>query len=72
MNHWIFQSNPERFDLLADWANTAEAIWSANQHREEMQPNDVVYFRVSGPQAGLYGIGTVLSECYESPNEFGD
>lgn len=72
MSTWIFQCNPERFDLLADWAITAEASWSANQHREEMQPNDVVYFRISGPQAGLYGVGTILSECYKSPDEFGD
>jgi 5-methylcytosine-specific restriction protein A len=72
MSTWIFQCNPERFDLLADWATNAEASWSANQHRDEMQPNDVVYFRISGPQAGLYGVGTILSECYESPNEFGD
>ncbi len=72
MSTWIFQCNPERFDLLADWAITAEAPWAANQHRDEMQPNDTVYFRISGSQAGLYGVGTILSECYESPNEFGD
>jgi len=72
MRTWIFQCNPERFDLLADWVVTAEASWSANQHRAVMQPNDVVYFRISGPQAGLYGIGTIISECYKSPNEFGE
>ncbi|MCG3771892.1 MAG: hypothetical protein JW384_03089 [Nitrosomonadaceae bacterium] len=72
MSTWIFQCNPERFNLLADWEATAEVTWAANQHREEMHPNDMVYFRISGPQAGLYGVGTILSECYESPDDFGD
>ena len=71
MSTWIFQCNPKRFDLLADWATTAEAQWSANQHRNDMRIGDTVYFRISGPKAGLYGIGTILTECYESPDEFG-
>ena len=72
MSTWIFQCNPDRFDLLADWAATSDAQWSANQHRSEMQPGDTVYFRISGSSAGLYGIGTILTECYEHTDEFGD
>lgn len=72
MSTWIFQCNPKRFDLLADWATRPDAKWSANQHRNEMQPEDIVYFRISGKHAGLYGVGTILTECYESPDDFGD
>ena len=72
MSTWIFQCNPDRFDLLADWAATSDAQWSANQHRSEMQPGDTVYFRISGSNAGLYGIGTILTECYPHTDEFGD
>ena len=72
MSTWIFQCNPKRFDLLADWATRPDAKWSANQHRSEMQPEDIVYFRISGKHAGLYGVGTILTECYESPDDFGD
>lgn len=72
MSTWIFQCNPKRFDLLADWETRPDAKWSANQHRSEMQPEDIVYFRISGKGAGLYGVGTILTECYESPDDFGD
>jgi 5-methylcytosine-specific restriction protein A len=72
MSTWIFQCNPDRFDLLADWTATSEAQWSANQHRTEMQPGDTVYFRISGPTAGLYGIGTILTECYPHTDDFGE
>lgn len=72
MSTWIFQCNPKRFDLLADWETRPDAKWSANQHRNEMRPDDIVYFRISGKHAGLYGVGTILTECYESPDDFGD
>ena len=72
MSTWIFQCNPKRFDLLTDWETRPDAKWSANQHRNEMQPEDIVYFRISGKHAGLYGVGTILTECYESPDDFGD
>jgi 5-methylcytosine-specific restriction protein A len=36
-----------------------------------MQAGDLVYFRLSGREAGLYAIGTILSSCFESPNEYG-
>jgi len=36
-----------------------------------MQPGDKIFFRISGDDAGIYGVGTVLTSCYEAPNEFG-
>lgn len=71
MNYWIFQCNPDRFDLLADWRNGVGNSWSANQHWLEMQRDDKVFFRISGDKAGIYGVGTVLTTCYQAANEFG-
>lgn len=46
--------------------------WSANQHRGSLSAGDSIYFRVTGKSAGLYGLGEVLSSCYESDSdEFG-
>lgn len=72
MNSWIFQCNPEKYDLLNDWQQSKICPWAANQHRTKMRPNDRIFFRVSGSAAGLYAVGTILSECYESANNFGD
>lgn len=71
MSIWIFQSNPKRFDLLAEWQEDKVESWSANQLRDQMQVDDHVYFRVSGQKAGLYAEGTIVSSCYESSNDFG-
>jgi 5-methylcytosine-specific restriction protein A len=71
MATWIFQANPTRYNLLADWSDGAEIQWAANQHRGAMQAGDLVYFRLSGREAGLYATGTILSSCFESPNEYG-
>lgn len=71
MSVWLFQCNPDLFDLLADWRKGVGQSWSANQHRLEMRPNDRVFFRISGDAAGIYGVGTVLTTCYEAANEFG-
>lgn len=71
MTTWIFQANPKRYDLLADWSDGEVVSWAANQHRDKMQPNDVVLFRLSGKAAGLYATGTIVSTCYEEPNEYG-
>ncbi len=71
MTSWIFQANPKRYDLLAEWVDNRVVSWAANQHREKMNIGDVVFFRLSGKSAGLYATGTVTSTCYEEPNEFG-
>jgi 5-methylcytosine-specific restriction protein A len=71
MNRWIFQSNPSKYDLLADWSDGAVRTWSANQQRNQMAPGDTIFFRVSGPKAGLYALGTILTFCYDAPDEFG-
>lgn len=72
MTVWIFQANPKRYDLLADWIDGKVRSWAANQHREAMNDGDLVLFRLSGRSAGLYATGTVKSTCYKKPNEFGD
>lgn len=71
MNTWIFQSNPSKFDLLANWGDGDIDDWTANQMRREMKNDDLVYFRISGPKAGLYGQGKLLSECFPSATEKG-
>jgi len=74
-NAWIFSSNPEKYDLLAEIEAGevrlgAEDSWQANQRRRDMRPGDIVYHWVTGAQAGIYAISRIVSEPYaaEFPN----
>ena len=69
---WVFQANPKRFDLLQALRDSSTETWSVNQHRQDIQPGDRVWFRITGPDAGIYAIGQVTSVPREEATEFGD
>jgi len=58
---WIFQGNPERFDLLAYLAEPGKKSWSVNQNRKRIGYGDRVYFWKSGENAGIYAYGYTAS-----------
>jgi hypothetical protein len=58
---WIFQSVPERFNLLERLVRLGEEPWSATRLRDQMHVGDTVYYWQSGKGAGVYGIGTIVS-----------
>lgn len=69
---WIFQSNPDKYDLLADLkTGKPDPSWSANQHRDEMRIDDRILFRVSGRGKGIYATGTVKSIPYQKEDKYG-
>lgn len=63
---WMFQANPKRYDLLSAARSGFDDHWSMNQHRGEVAVGDKVYFFISGPEAGIYLVGRVVSPVYES------
>lgn len=69
---WVFQANPKRFDLLQALQDSDTETWSVNQHRQDIQPGDRVWFRLTGPDAGIYALGQVTSVPRPEANEFGD
>lgn len=58
---WIFQGNPERWDFLYYISNKKQEIWSANQNKDQMVVGDKIYYWMSGKNAGVYGMGRILS-----------
>ena len=52
-------------------AGSAET-WSMNQQRQDIQPGDRLWFRITGPAAGIYAVGRVASLPGKESNEFGD
>lgn len=69
---WVFQANPRRFDLLQALQDSSTETWSVNQHRQDIQPGDRVWFRLTGPNAGIYATGQVTSVPRPEASEFGD
>jgi|GEM_PF-1904050 len=69
---WIFQANPERFDLLGVLKPGAEIAWSVNQNRSDVTVGDKVYYWMSGPNAGIYGVGRVTAPPTKNLDTFGE
>jgi predicted Mrr-cat superfamily restriction endonuclease len=69
---WVFQANPRRFDLLQALQDGGTEMWSVNQHHQDIQPGDRVWFRLTGPGAGVYAVGQVTSLARPEASEFGD
>ncbi len=61
-NYWIFQCNPDHFDIISALRDEKITAWTVNQHRNEIKNNDKFILWVTGEQSGCYGIGTVTSD----------
>jgi predicted RNA-binding protein with PUA-like domain len=59
---WIFQANPEKYDVEAAVAALPEIHWLVSRHIKEIKPGDTVYLWVSGADAGIVAQATVLTE----------
>ena len=70
---WIFQANPDRYDIVDAVQANRRDVWATNQHRTSIVVGDKVYFYHSGNNAGIYAIGRVVSLPFEreEASEFG-
>lgn len=68
---WVFQSNPKRWDLREFLEMESSGRYAVNQHRQSIRMGDNIWFRMTGPSAGLYGVGRVTADPEPIPNDFG-
>ncbi len=64
INIWIFQANPEKFDVvnaLSD-PNLPVKSWRVKQHKDKIKKGDIALIWVSGKEAGIYAIAEVISD----------
>jgi hypothetical protein len=59
---WIFQANPEFFDIDGAIAALSELNWLVNQHRDAIRHGDKVFLWRSGPKAGILAVATVMCD----------
>lgn len=58
---WVFQGNPEKFDIDDYVARYPELIyWRTPRHAKEISTGDRAFLWRSGPNAGTIAIGTVV------------
>lgn len=69
---WIFQANPQYYDIVEAVKQLREIRWVVRQHKDDLHTGDRVFIWASGPNAGIVARGTVASEpgiMDESPEE---
>lgn len=58
---WIFQANPNRYRIEESLQTEGEELWNLNQHAAEVGVGDRVLIWICGEDAGIYAVGTILS-----------
>ncbi len=59
---WLFQANPARYRIQDSLRQQDGELWNLNQHADAVREGDRVLIWMSGPEAGVYAIGTVLGD----------
>lgn len=58
---WIFQANPNYYDIHQSLGVESKDLWGCVQHTEKISAGDRALIWISGKQAGIYAVGTILS-----------
>ena len=59
---WIFQANPNKYRIEEALRDKSEDYWNLRQHAAAVHIGDRVLIWVSGDEAGIYALGTVMTE----------
>ena len=58
---WVFQSNPDYFDLHGAVKAVGQMTWLVSAHKSKIKVGDTVYLYESGPDAGVVAVTQVIS-----------
>jgi hypothetical protein len=64
-NIWIFQANPQRYDImnaLADEEIGSNICWTVNQYKNDIAKGHIGIIWLSGREAGIYAILEIVSD----------
>jgi MoxR-like ATPase len=64
---WIFQNNPNTWDLHAGARHLSEISWLASRYASQIKPGNRVYMWEAGPGGGLIAVGETLDVPAERP-----
>ena len=70
MADWIFEGNPQRYDLHAAITASRQHWWSTPRYRDRMAVGDRVWLQIAGrDHPGIYYVATITSPTYEHPGQ---
>lgn len=73
VNSWVFQSNPSKWNLVEAIEKSVNNDWAANQNKDKMKIGDLIFFRQSEPNSGVYAVGHLMKEpINRGQNIFGE
>lgn len=64
VNYWIFQGNPDYYDITTALDQNLLHDWTVKAHRDKIKSGDKVIIWMTGSQAGCYALAEVISEPY--------
>ena len=64
---WVFQANPELFDVRSAISQLSELTWLVRQHEELMAADDRVFLWESGSDGGIVGTATLIDGPSSKP-----
>lgn len=64
----IFQANPSLYDIHQSLKVESKDLWGCIQHASKIRAGDRALIWISGRQAGIYSVGTVLSNPEYRPD----
>lgn len=65
---WIFQANPKLYDIQASLRKEQYELWGCKQHVEKIKKGDRALIWISGPKAGIYAVGNILTNPSPQPD----
>ncbi|MBZ9752818.1 EVE domain-containing protein [Deinococcus sp. HMF7604] len=65
---WIFQANPQQYDIAASLAAERVELWNLRQHASKVKLGDRVLVWISGRKSGIYAVGEVISAPMDQPD----
>ncbi|MBK8516205.1 MAG: EVE domain-containing protein [Saprospiraceae bacterium] len=66
-NYWIFQCNPNMFDLVTALDENLVETWTVSAHKDKIKEGDRAIIWVTGDEAGCYALAEILGEPAQIP-----
>jgi len=60
---WIFQANPQRYDILNSIADEelTEDVWEVSRYKDQIRVGHACLIWMSGKESGIYAVGDIAS-----------
>ncbi|MDD3236126.1 MAG: EVE domain-containing protein, partial [Candidatus Cloacimonetes bacterium] len=70
INYWLFQCNPEYYDIVGALNKGLPIKWRVMAHKDKIHSKDKVILWVTGAEAGCYALAEVTSEVELTTSDY--